>query len=183
MRIRSGVRAEFLDVAQAQFAGEDDALDAEVAGEGGALGRGDRHLRGGVDRQLGHDLAGKAHEADILDDERIDAHAIEQAQVVRGVIQLGGEDEGVERDERAHAVAVAEGDDLGQLGLAEVIRAQPRVETRQSEVDRVRAVRDGGAHTVPVPRGGEEFGWFGEDERVGVHAGGECACDSRRRNR
>ncbi len=100
-----------------------------------------------------------AREAEILHDHRIHARRVEQAELPLGVRQFAGEDQRVERDVALHAVPVQELHEPRQILLGEIVRAQPGVESRQAEIDRVRAIGHRRARTVPVSRGGEKFGF------------------------
>ena len=56
---------------------------------------------------------------------------------------------------------VAEGHDIREFLVAEIVRAQPRIEPRKTEVHRVGAVRHRGAQAVPPAGRREQFGMFG----------------------
>src|SRR3954470_13914504 len=102
---------EFFQFAEGQLAGEDDALDAQILRESGSFRRSDGHLRAGVDGEGRSEGAGEADQADVLHNERIDTTAIEEAQVLRGIVEFRSEDERVEDDVRLDAVAMAKSDD------------------------------------------------------------------------
>ena len=152
---------EFFEFTQRQFARQHHALDSEFACKLCAFRRSNRHLRARVNRQLRRDFPCEPHEAHVLHDQRIHARAAAIAQHLFRRVEFAGEDERVERHVCLHAVAVAELHDLHQLVVAEIVRAQPRIETRQAEVNGIRAIRDGGTQTVPATGGREEFGMFG----------------------
>ena len=111
-----------------------------------------------MNRKLRHDGGRQAHQTDVLNDQRIDTATVEQAEIVGDIIQLPGEDEGIERHISLHAVAVAKVDDLGEGILSEVVGADTGIESGQSEEDSVRPVGHGGLETVPASGGGKQFG-------------------------
>ena len=161
---------EALDFFDGEFAGEDGAFEGEEGlDEAEAFGGGDGHLGRSVEFDVRGDLAGHFREAEVLNDEGIDASLGDEAELALGGLELAGENQGVHRDEALHAVFVEEGHQLGQVGFGEVVGAQAGVEFRHAEVDRVGSGGDCGAGAVPVAGGAEEF--RGE---VGVH-GGELA--------
>ena len=163
---------EFADLGEGVLAGEDDEAGAEIAGEADAGGAGDRHLRRDVDRQVRREGANQSAEADILHDHGVDPGGDEGADVVGGFGDLVGEDEDVEGDVAAHAAPVEEAHELRKVGGGEVVRAHPGVEALKAEVDGVGAVLDGGAHAVPVARGGEDLGPAQHGGRAGGRGGG-----------
>ena len=61
------------DLVDRQLAGQHDALDAQRLGHADALGAGERHLRRGVNRQVGADRANQPHEPQVLHEHGIDA--------------------------------------------------------------------------------------------------------------
>ena len=111
-----------------------------------------------MDRQLRHERPREPHEADILHDECIHACAIQQPQIVGSGFEFAGENERIESDISLHPVPVAKRDDLRQFLLREIIRPQPRIKSRQPEVNRVRPIRHRRAHAIPAAGGSEEFG-------------------------
>jgi hypothetical protein len=62
-------------------------------------------------------------EAEVLDDDGIDARFVEEAELGFGSRQFGGEDEGVESDVTLHAVGVEEGHEGGEVVGGEVVSA------------------------------------------------------------
>jgi len=48
---------------------------------------------------------------------------------------------------------------FGEVGLGEVFRAETSIEGGQAEVDGVGTCGNGGFEALPVPSGGEEFGF------------------------
>ena len=121
------------------------------------LGRGDRHLGGGVEGQFRGDPPCEPSQPDVLHEHRIDPRAVEQAQIVDGLLEFAGKDEGIKGDVSFDAVPVAKGDQRREIRLGEVVRAHPGVKPGQAEVDRIRAVGNRRAHAIPVARRGEKF--------------------------
>jgi hypothetical protein len=84
-------------------------VGADLARELHAGGAGHRHLRGGVDGEVGREPPDQAADADILDNGGVDARCDDAAEVVGGVREFGGENQGVERDVSPDAAPVEEG--------------------------------------------------------------------------
>ena len=151
-------RVKFLQLAQAQLTGQHCADDAEFLGKRHAFRRSNRHLRARVDRQIGNRFAGKPDQSDILHNQRIDARTAAIAQHPLRRIQLACEHERVERDIRLHAMPVAELHHIHEFIVAEIIRPQPGIESRQAKVNRIRAIGHCGAQAIPAARRREQFG-------------------------
>ena len=164
---------EFLQLAQGKFPGQNRPFNAKLAGELHALGRGEGHLRGGVDGQLRGDDPGQPHQADILHDERVHAGRVELPEVIGRGVEFRGEHQGVERHVGFDAVPMTERHHLGQFLLGEVVGPQARVEPREPEINRVRAVGHGRPDAIPVTRRGEQFGLSlpGLGKSRGIHGG------------
>ena len=64
---------DLADVVDRQLAGEDDALDAELADELDAARLGERHLRRAVHVQRRRHRLDQPREAEVLHDDRVDA--------------------------------------------------------------------------------------------------------------
>jgi len=127
-------------------------------GKGERLGRGDRHLRRGVEMEIGHHRPRHRRESEVLHDDRIDSARTEVSQLLRRVFEFGREDERVKGNKSPHPVAMEESHQLGQILVREVVRPNPRVEAGHAEVNRIGPVRHGGAGALPVAGGCEEFG-------------------------
>ena len=152
------VGLEAFELAEGEFAGENGLVDVEAFGEFESLRGSDGHLGGGVEAEAGGDLFDEFGEAEVLDDDGVDAGVFEVAELGFGVGEFGGEDEGVEGDVAFDAVGVEEGHQAGEIFFGEVVGAQAGVEAGHAEVDSVGTVGDSGAGAVPVAGGGEEFG-------------------------
>ena len=123
-----------------------------------------------MDREVRGQGADEATDPDVLHDGGIDPARDDAAEVVLGVGEFVGEDEGVEGDVALDAAAVEKRHQRGQVGLREVFRAHAGIEAFEAEVDRVGPVFEGGARALPVAGGSEEFGAFERGRRSGcVH--------------
>ena len=147
-----------LDFLERTFPGEDDEVAAEVAGKLHAGGAGDGHLGRDVDREIGRVLANQPADADILHDRGVHPGRDHRPHVLLGLGHLVLEDEDVEGDIALHAAPVQELHQPGQIGLGEVVGPHAGVELLQPEVDRVRAVLDGGPGAFPIARRREQLG-------------------------
>ena len=157
-----GGRAEgvaiFFISATDKFAGEDHALDAELLDELNAFGFGEGHLRGAVDVEGGGERVDEFGDAEVLDDDGIDARGGDGFDVFDRGFEFVGEDEGVESEEAFDVVGVEVIHDPGKFFEREVGGAVAGVELIEAEVDGIGAVGDGGAHGIPVAGGREKFG-------------------------
>ena len=138
------------DIGQGILAGEHDELGAEFAGELDPRGAGDRHLRGAVDWEVGGEGADQPADPHVLHNGGVHAGRDDGLQVILCLGDFIGEDEGVEGHVAAHAAAVEELHERRQVGRGEILRAHPRVEPLEAEVDRVGAVFDRGPRTFPI---------------------------------
>ena len=111
-----------------------------------------------MDGEVGTDRAQQADEAQVLHEHGIDAGFGEPHDCCSIVLQLGGEDERVERDVAADAALVEKGHDLGQCIEMQIRGPGAGVESAfEAEVDRVGAVFYGGGYTQPVAGWGEQL--------------------------
>jgi hypothetical protein len=104
--------AHFLD---RQLARQRDAIRTQIAREQDALGIRDTHLRAGVQFQTGRDRTGKPEDADILDDEGVNATFCRGCNNPRGFGQLVLENKRVERQIAAHTPALKRFHYFGQF--------------------------------------------------------------------
>ena len=148
---------DFFYFGDGEFAGEDDALDAELLDEFYAFGFGEGHLGGAVDVEGGGEGVDEFCDAEVLDDDGINAGGGDGFDVFDGGFEFVGEDEGVEGEEAFDVVGVEIVDDLGEFFEREVGGAVAGVELVEAEVDGVCAVGDRGAHRIPVAGGREKF--------------------------
>jgi hypothetical protein len=94
--------------------------------------------------------------------------AIQQSEVIRGSVELSRKDQGIKSGIRLDPALMTESNDLGQFGLAEIIRAKACIESRQAEVNGIGAICRSRPHAIPIARGGEQFGLGGNRE---IHGG------------
>jgi hypothetical protein len=171
LELEVGPLVDARDLLDRQLARQDRAHDPEPPRELAALGRRDRHLRRGVQRQPRHDLLREPRDAEVLHDRRVRARLVDPAQLLARERQLLLEDERVERDVALHAAPVQLGHHCAEAVEREVGRASARVESvLQPEVDRVGAVLDGGAQALEVAGRSEDLG----TRRLGC---GHGSCD------
>ncbi len=129
-----------------------------------------RHLRRGVDREVGRDATDEAADAGVLDDGGVDAGRDDRAERARGLGEFVGEDQRIERHVALHAAAMQVGHELRQVGLFEVLSPDAGVEAADAEEHRVGAVLDRRADAVPFAGRGEDFGLTeGGEEAGGGH--------------
>src|SRR5262249_10924734 len=142
--------ADFFDLGNGTFAGEDGQVTAKFAGESHAGRAGDGHLRGGVNGEIRRELPDEATNADVLHDGGVHAGGNDGAEVVFGVGQFVLENEGVESDVATNAALMEEFHELREVTHGEVVGAHPGVEFFKAEVDGVGAVFDGGVGAFPI---------------------------------
>ena len=99
-------RRKFFQFPKRKFPRENDLPDPKRLGKPNAFGRGDRHLRRGMDAQIRKHPSRNLCQPDILDDRCINARGMEQLQLRHRIRQFIGEDQNIQRDIRLHAVAV-----------------------------------------------------------------------------
>jgi hypothetical protein len=120
-----------------------------------SLRGGKGHLGGGMNRKLRDNRSRKSDKPDILNDQGINATAIEQAKILRDVIEFTSEDEGVEGDIGLHPMAVAESRYLGKFFLGEVVRTDAGIESGQTKENSIGTVGHSSLKTIPPPGGGK----------------------------
>ncbi len=111
-----------------------------------------------MDGQLRRDGAHQRDDAEILDDDRVDAGRGARAHGALEGRELVVEDERVQRDVPAHAVLVEVAHRRREAGVVEVAGAGARVETLEAEVDGVGARAHRGAQRIGVAGGREDLG-------------------------
>jgi hypothetical protein len=103
-----------------------------------------------VNVEAGAHPGDEASEAEVLNDDGINAGFDDSADEKDGFGEFIGEDEGVEGDVAANVVAVEIRDGFGKLFEGEISSAVAGVEVAESEVDGISAVGDGGAHRIKI---------------------------------
>ena len=159
----SNHRFDFLD---RTFARQHDEVAAQFARELHARRAGDGHLRRGVNRKIRREPADQPADAHVLHDGGIHAGGDDGAQVFLGVGQFVLEDQRVERDVALHAAPMQELHQLRQIGVGEIVRPHPGVELVQAEVNRIRAVLDGGLGAIPIAGGREQLRRMADGRRA-----------------
>lgn len=146
------------DFLEGQLAGEGDAVCALGEGELDAFGAGDAGLGGGVELEIGGDLAGEAEDAQVLHDEGVDAGFGNGGDGAGGFDEFVFEDEGVEGEVAADAALVQGAHDGGEFGKIEA-NFGAGGEVLEAEVAGVGASFDGGPQLGPMPGGAHDL-WF-----------------------
>ncbi len=159
LRLDARRRGDVVDLLEGQLAGQHHPLEAEVA-EG--LGPGPvvyRQLRAGVQFQAREVRPGNAEDAEVLQDDGVDAEGVQAGQVLDQLGQFVLADHRVDGDEDAAArrQAVGVGDGLGQLVGGEVLGLGAGGELLEAEVDGVGAEVEGGEGGVRAAGGGQQF--------------------------
>ena len=127
LHLRLGAVADGGDLAHAQLATDDDAaLASELAREFGAPGGGDGHLGGTVAWRGGRDAADELDEADVLDDDGVDASLGDGADERLSLRSSSSKTRTFTVTKAADAALVEEGDDVGELLDVEIRRARGR---------------------------------------------------------
>ena len=153
--------ADCQDLVDRKLPRDDHPLHAERLGQRDALGAGECHLRGAMQRQVGTDLADEPGRADILHEHGIDARRRHRLDHPGKLRQLAAEDQHVERGIPLEPAQVEHLHQPGQVFEREVCRAGPGVEADvEPEVDGVSPVLDRRADAVPIPGRGEQFDTF-----------------------
>ena len=109
-------------------------------------------LRRNMNREIRRNLPNQPANPHILNHRRIHTRRNHRPRVVLRLGHLVLEDQYVERHITLHPAPVQELHQLRQIGLREVVRPHPRVESFQAEVDRVRPVLDRRPCALPIPR-------------------------------
>ena len=161
-----------LDLLQRALAGKHHQVAAKLASELNSRRTADRHLRGGMNREVGREPPDQSTNPDILHDGGIHSRSDDGFEIMLRVSQFVLEDEGVERHVAPRAAAVEEGHQIWQVGRREVLGPHSRVELLQAEVDRIGAVLDGRARAFPVAGGCQQLrAAEGANRRRGVGNG------------
>ena len=145
------------ELPERNFAGDDDALDAQPLRKRDPFRRGDGHLRRGMNFHPQPEFLGQHSQTQILNQHRVHTGRIECDELALGDWQLVGENQHIERGVPAHIVGMEKFHQRGQLVVGKIISALPGIELLETEIDRICAVGNRGSGAVPVTRGGEEF--------------------------
>ena len=151
--------ADAANFVERTFAGEHDALNAQLLGSGNRLAARHRHLRAGMNGQIGANGANQPHQTQVLDKHRIDASSRDLPHECFDLDQLAGEDQRVERDVALEAASMQFAHELWQIGDIKILGPRAGIKTGiESEIDRIRAVLDCRANTIAVAGRGEQLG-------------------------
>ena len=131
---------DFLDVAEAHFAGHDDARCAVVMPEFrrrpvGRIGLG-RH----VDGQVGHELPGHGEDARIGDEDGVDADVAQVHEVIRQGLKVVVVREDIDRHVDVLAPGMGVVDGFLQFFIGKVVAESPQAEGLPSQVDGIGTV-------------------------------------------
>ena len=166
--------ADLNDLRDRKLAGHDDPLHPERLGQRDALGARQRHLRGGVQWEVGTDPPDKPGRAHVLHEHGVDARLRHRDDHLLEVCQLVCKNERVERGIALEPAAVQRLHQPRQIPGGEIGGPGAGVEADvEAEIDGVGPVLDGRADAVPIPGGGQKFGgpvfWVG-GRRARIHA-------------
>ena len=166
------------DVLDGEFAGEDDAREAEFPQREHAFEVVGDELRGGVEFEVGEVAAHETRHAEILHDEAVRAQFVEQGELPGGLRQLGVVEKRVERDVdfSTRTLPVRGGEQVAQLRVREVDGVGARGKGVEAEIDGVCAGGEGGEGGFEGPGGGEEFDVVHGCSRVFYHIRRWAAC-------
>ena len=159
-------RADCAYFVERQFARQRHTGRAELARRLDALGIGDAHLGARVKLDLGRDAACQAHNARVLDDQRVGAGFGDRGNRPGGLGQFVLEYQGVEGNEAFHPAGVERAENLGQFGEREADLGSCR-EVLEAEVDRIGPGFDSGAELRPVSGRTHDLGFWRQGRRNG----------------
>ena len=143
------------DVLDGEFAGEDDAREAEVLHR---LRTGEivnRHLRRGVEREAGRVCLGNLRDAEVLDERGVGTGGFEELQVISDACELLVEHHRIHRDVDAYAAQVGVADGGRERVFVEVVRIGARTEAAACEIHGIGTGFDGCTQRVGTAGRGE----------------------------
>jgi hypothetical protein len=139
------------DLAYRQFAGQDHAIDPQPLGLVDALRTGERHLRRGVNGQLGSHAPDDTDEAQILNEHGIGPGLGNSAHGLFERLEFVRERQNVDGDVARDSVTMQEREQIGQLLQRKTGRSSAGVESGvEPEIDGIRSIGDRGFRAVPV---------------------------------
>ena len=121
-----------------------------------------------MDGQVWRQLAGETGQANVLDNQGIDASLGGLQHQLPGSHKLAWKQQHVHREEATHAAPVQPIHHLGEVGGAEVFSPQPGVKHLHAEIDRIGPIGDGGPEGLPAACRGEQFRRQGKGWGKGV---------------
>ena len=153
-----GLPADAGDLAEGELAGQDHPGAAQLARQLDARFAGDRHLRRAVDLEIRGDRPDQPGQADVLDDDRVNAGRRDFPHGFFEIRQFRGEDERVQGDVAPDAATVEQGHGPGQVGDVEVMGAHPGIVAREAEVDGIGTIFHRGQQAGPIAGRCQELG-------------------------
>ena len=102
-----------------------------------------RRLRRGVYQKLGHSPFYLTHNAEVGNDDRVDAYPVKTRDIVGDLGKLLVVNEGIHRDVQPYSVKVGIAHRLPELVYIEVFGKRASAEALTADVDRVRAAEHG----------------------------------------
>jgi len=157
LELEVGGLGDLANLLEGELAGEDGAVEAVAREEVGPPGRGDVHLRGAVEPELGKVLLDDVHEAEVLDDEAVGPHPVQVLEELVHAVGLALLEDRVDGYVDLLRVLAAVLDGGLELAEGEVRAPHAGIEALQAEIDGVGALAYGGVEGLGVARGGEQF--------------------------
>ena len=117
-------------------------------------------LRADMERHLWHRLAGDRKDAEVGDEQRIDADAFEVVQVVRQSCEVAVMRVDIDGHIDLCRMRMRKRDGFGKLFLRKVAAERPQAERLAAEVDGVGAIEHSHLEFFECPRRREEFGFL-----------------------
>ena len=111
-----------------------------------------------MDRKIGREPPDEPANPHVLHDGGVHAGGDDRAQIIFRINQFVLKNQRVERDVTLDSATVQKLHELRQIGRGEIVRPHPRVKFFEAEVNRIRAVFDGGPGALPVAGRRKQFG-------------------------
>jgi len=153
LELHGAAAGDARDLLARQLPRQHDAAEAQLRRLLHALERVDAHLRRGVEHRVGRQLAHELRHAEILHDERVHAQQGRRTHDLGRARHLPVGDKRVERQMHLDPADMAIDHSLLQLVRRKIMRAHARVEGVIAQINRIRAVLDGGAQRLHRPGG------------------------------
>ena len=152
-----GALADGFNLIPAQLPGEHRPGEAQIGGHLHPVQVVEGHLGGGVDGQIGDDLAEHPQHAQILNEHRVGADGAGLGGHLRRLRQLPVGEQGVEGQVDLRPPQVAIRNRRRKLLLREIFRVAAGVKVPVPQIDGVGAVLNSRRHGLHGPGGGEQF--------------------------
>ena len=111
-----------------------------------------------MDRKIGRQFSDEPANPHVLHDGGVHAGGNDRTQIIFRINQFILENQRVERGIPFDPATVQKLHEPRQAGCGEIVRPHPRVEFFEAEINRIRAVFDGGPGALPVARRCKQFG-------------------------